>query len=149
MIQHQSTNSIGKVYNSVAYTNTFWNIHIHKAFELITVFEGSLNAKIGGMDYSLSAGESALIPPYIAHSFESNGGDVTVITVFSEHYISQFSNVFAKKQPTSFKFLLEANAKLYAFQKLLYPNNKIEEFICIEEPDEIFIKSALCVIIIT
>jgi AraC-like DNA-binding protein len=145
MIAHQPTNSIGKVYNSYAYKNTFWNNHIHKSFELVTVFSGQLNATINGIDYVLNSGESALIPPYVAHSFESSGDDYTIITVFSEYYISLFSSMFLNKQPTNFKFVLDKDSMQYIFNKLLYVENISVNMLKLDDPDEVFIKSALTV----
>ena len=142
MISHQVTNSLATVYNSYAYRNTHWQSHVHRSFELITVLTGRLRAKIQDRSYTLQAGQSALIPPYVTHSFDSDGGDESIITVFSGSYVPQFLGAFNNKCPADFAFVLSKTAKAYLFDKLLY-EQKRQGHTRLKDPQPLAVQAAL------
>lgn len=89
---HQFMNSLGNyTYNAFVYSNTFWELHFHKNYELIYVICGHLDLQINDSDYVLSQGELILIPPYAAHTLRIDESSKVWISVFSEDYILSFA----------------------------------------------------------
>ncbi len=97
MVFHQQCNSRGNYnYNAYTYTNRDWAAHFHKNFELIYVFEGSLNLCVDGVTEIMCEGDWALILSNQIHSFESLGPSRFWVAIFCEQFVTQFAGYIEK-----------------------------------------------------
>ncbi len=118
MISHQISNSSLENYEGVFYRTHDWESHLHRSFEFITVFSGSLFLKVGADEYSLASGESILIPPFAPHSIESSSDSSFFIAVFSGNYVEDVAKLFKSKYSESYKFVLSRKTHEYVTEHL-------------------------------
>lgn len=105
MIFHQPSNSMSNYsYNAVFYTDKVWDFHFHKNFELIYVLEGAVNCTINNKPYRLSAGDFGLCLPYDMHKYLPECNTHYWVLVFSEDFVSYFSNQLVGKMSDGFRF---------------------------------------------
>ena len=58
-------------------------LHTHEADELITILEGTLEARLGDDIQEVGANHTLVIPPNVPHAFKSIGpGDARIVTFF-------------------------------------------------------------------
>lgn len=93
MIFHQPSNSRGGFnFNSFIYRDTEWKQHFHKNYELIYVKCGNADIRINDEKINLTKGCAVLLFPYSVHSIKINSLSTVWIGVFSDDYISEYSN---------------------------------------------------------
>ena len=93
MIYYQAHNSLGNYnYNSFIYNGIKYMPHFHKNYELIHLLLGEMQAVVDGKAVTLKEGDSILVFPGQAHSFDVPRGSQAAVTVFSKEYISQFDS---------------------------------------------------------
>ncbi|MBQ2613896.1 MAG: helix-turn-helix domain-containing protein [Clostridia bacterium] len=92
MITHQIANSQGNYnFNAFIYTDSFWDSHFHRNYELIYTIEGKTEISINGVKDCLNEGELLLISPYTVHSLRVTPPSKAFVEVFSEDFISSFA----------------------------------------------------------
>ena len=64
--------------------------HIHQCTEIIYVIKGELKITVGDEKRVTSAGEVALIPPFVTHSFDKSENLLLWLCVFSNDLIADF-----------------------------------------------------------
>lgn len=65
--------------------------HLHRNFELLYVYHGSIRAEVDDIDYILEAGDCLLVFPHQIHSYSSEVECRTTVIVFSEDLVSAFA----------------------------------------------------------
>ena len=101
MIIHQPHNSAGGyAYNTVLYENIDYDPHFHTNFEVIYVFEGQVDAVIGGNKASLLAGDMALCLSNEIHEYKTVGSSLCWVTVFSGDFVPEFERRVKGKRVT-------------------------------------------------
>lgn len=124
MIFHQPFNSFSNYHCNIAfYTDTPWQSHFHKNFELIFVVSGSVDSTVNGLHYTLHQGDFGLCLPYDIHSYTPAQNTVYWVLVFSEDYIRYSSNQFSKKKATGFSFHCDDAVTVFFTQRLLHNAN--------------------------
>ena len=107
MILHQSGNSaVDELYNCYFYRNARWQMHYHRAYELVWVTEGELSATVEERTYLLHAGDGLLLFPYQLHAYETAAHSSSYITVFSGSYVGKFASLSSGRVPTDARFSL-------------------------------------------
>ena len=86
--------------------NLCFPMHLHRAFELIVLLDGSMTVTVDGRDYELSAGEAVLIFPNQIHSIRSQSSR-DVLVIFSPETVSAYSRRLTGYVPVSNKFRLD------------------------------------------
>lgn len=113
MILHQSVNSaVDDLYNCYFYKNAAWQLHYHRAYELVWVTDGSLEATVDGHAYRLGAGEGLFLFPYQLHSYETKTASSSYVTVFSGSHVGKFTAMTAGRVPTDARFSLSPRLSL-------------------------------------
>ena len=103
MIAHQIGNSQGNYnYNASICSNIKWIPHFHANYELIYAMEGQTEVVVGGESQILFEGELLLIPPYTVHEFSVGEASKSWIGVFSEDFITSFSQKRQSERFSSF-----------------------------------------------
>lgn len=67
--------------------NLDYPLHLHKSFELVYLEAGTMEVHIGGEEYSLQAGELAIIFPGQLHAFSSPQSNRSRLCIFSADYL--------------------------------------------------------------
>ena len=144
MISHQTTNSFCENYNGVFYHAKSWEYHLHRSFEFLTLNEGRIEIKIGSDLYSLYAGESVLIPPFVPHSIDASADSAFFIAVFSGNYAEDVARLFKSKRAESYKFTLSEKTRAYISEHL-YPgaDMTVDEGTPMPKPKKFMLKSCL------
>ncbi|MCL2248020.1 MAG: AraC family transcriptional regulator [Oscillospiraceae bacterium] len=70
--------------------NQAFPAHVHRAYELICVYEGSLNLHIDQKRYVINSGEFAFVSNYQVHSFAPIGTSKNDVLIFSPEIIEDF-----------------------------------------------------------
>lgn len=78
--------------------------HLHGSFELITVTEGALCAKIDGTAYEISVGEALLVFPNQLHELICEQSNRHFLCIFSPQLVHAYSKVFLSSFPVSSRF---------------------------------------------
>ena len=118
MISHQIGNSFVENYNGVVYRNNDWEYHLHRSFEFIIVYEGSVSLSVGGDGYELRSGECIFIPPFVPHSISSSSDSLFFIAVFSGDYAEEVAKLFKSRRADNYKFSLSENTQRYVMEHL-------------------------------
>lgn len=71
-------------------------LHLHKSFELLAVEQGAMKVHISGKNYTVRAGEMALIFPNQLHAYSSPTKSVCRLCIFSADYLP---DLIRKHQP--------------------------------------------------
>lgn len=95
--------------------------HFHSVFEYLYVLEGSFELTLDGMTETLKAGDSALMAPYLIHSF---GFDMSKpfrfwIVSFSGYYINSFIRLMENQRGCRIAFQLSPEIDAYVSANLL------------------------------
>jgi len=93
-------------------TNYCFPTHMHSAFELIVILEGSMDVTIDSKVYTLEKNEAVLIFPHQLHSLNSKESR-HVLYIFSPDLIQAFYTKVLAKTPINNKMVL--NEHLLAF----------------------------------
>jgi AraC-like DNA-binding protein len=72
--------------------------HIHKSFEYIYVYEGSLTLILENKEYEINAGQAALILPFQIHSYTTSNYSKSYLCVFSLTYAMSFYEKYKNKK---------------------------------------------------
>lgn len=107
MLFHQPSNSTGG-YNAFFYTDTMWDFHFHKNFELICVVQGKVRCTVNGQTYMLGAGEFGLCLAYEIHAYTPMPDTRYFVCVFSADYVRAFAKLTQGKQGSRFTFTCDA-----------------------------------------
>lgn len=62
-------------------------IHLHKSFELVFVWEGTLTVTVGTREHRASAGHAVLIFPGQPHAYFTENSSLITIEIFSPEYL--------------------------------------------------------------
>lgn len=75
-------------------------LHVHEVVETIMIRRGTCTLQIGQKHYTLRTGDSAVIFPFIPHSYEEMSEDISgVITIFPPDTIAEYSHIFRRSLP--------------------------------------------------
>lgn len=102
MIEHQLHNSYD-TYNAFIYTDTAYQAHFHKNYELIYIIEGAMTLCMDSSAVTLDCGEMILLSPFTVHSFEVDKATRIWVGVFAEDYISAFAKRNNQLQYSKFR----------------------------------------------
>lgn len=86
--------------------NFSFPVHLHNAFEFVTVFDGEMKITIDGKEYILTKGESVLIFPNQLHLFESKNSR-HMLCIFSPELVKAYHQKIKKSRPLNSKFTLD------------------------------------------
>lgn len=144
MISHQISNSSLENYEGVFYRTHDWESHLHRSFEFIIVFSGSLFLRVGSDEYTLFSSESILIPPFAPHSIEASADASFFIAVFSGNYAEDVAQLFKLKHAQSYKFTLSEKTREYVTAHLC-PAGLISDGgdVYLQRPKKFMLKSCL------
>lgn len=102
---HQPHNSSGNYsYNVYIYENIDWDLHFHKNYEIIHVFEGKVECNVDGRTKVLESGDFAFILSNEVHSLKSKGASRAWVGVFSEDFVQEFARYQKGKIGSDFVF---------------------------------------------
>ena len=144
MFSHQISNSIGsEIYNAYCYRNIEFVLHLHKAFELLYVIDGTVNATVGEVEYSLKKGDFLLVPPFVLHSYTAAAFSLSSVAVFSESYVPTAAKLFAESVPENYVISLPPETEKYIAKNLFFDTRPDEKPVAIEKPEIFAIKASL------
>lgn len=87
---HQPHNTFGaNIYNSVTYSDSHYEPHFHKSFEIWYCAAGKADFYADGTHGVLQSGDYMLIFPYIAHGFSVSAPSSLWVAVFSGDFIPE------------------------------------------------------------
>ncbi len=99
---HQLYNTIGDlIFNAYTYSPRNYYPHIHKGFELIYVYKGTMECTVDNKQYTISEDEYLLIFPYQIHSWKLFEDSNAYIVVFSESFVKSFVSLTAGRMGKS------------------------------------------------
>ena len=101
---HHSHNSVGNFdYKASIYKP--WSIpaHFHRNYELIYIYEGTLDIFVQGECFTLSKGDFFLIRPNSIHSFTVTEEQKAWISVFTEDNVYKFAKEYKNSQFSKFR----------------------------------------------
>ena len=76
-------------------------LHVHEVVEIVHLFSGTVTMEIDGRIRHLSPGDTAVIFPFIPHSYNSISEDVSgLVCIFPPDTISEFSGLFRTRVPS-------------------------------------------------
>lgn len=118
--------SVGTDYLQIsrsASKNFTFPLHLHQSFELVYISKGTIRVQIADEEFSVSAGQAALIFPGQLHAY-LGGTDIEKWTaIFSKDYLPELQPkhhpVFTL-QPDLFDLLTEQRENPFAVRSLLY-----------------------------
>lgn len=73
-------------------------LHLHTSFELLCVEEGEMTVTVGGLDFSVRAGECALILPGQPHAYRTGEHSLCRICIFSADHLPDLHRYAADKR---------------------------------------------------
>ena len=79
--------------------------HLHRSFELITVFSGSMTVTVDDREYCITPGEGVMIFPDRIHALESRESE-HMLVIFSPDIVRAYSAKHAEEMPVNAKFML-------------------------------------------
>lgn len=91
-------------------------IHLHHAFEFITITEGEMKVTVDNHTYTLTSGKSVIIFPNQIHSLSSEKSK-HMLCIFSPELVKAYTTVISEKTPaentfTPNRYLIEALDKI-------------------------------------
>lgn len=121
---YQEKNSVGQgFYECIRYQDFSWYPHMHRHPELIYVREGAVEAEIDGRRERIPAGSCALVLSNQVHTFESPGGSLADVCIFSEDLVPAMSREFQGKVADSAVFQCRPSVRIYAESELFCPDH--------------------------
>lgn len=119
MAFHQKQNTFGKTtFTSFCYSDTVWDNHFHRDFEIVYVISGSLECTIGTKTGILNAGELAMCLPYEIHSYIPSKNTKYHVWGFADSYVRTFAAAVSGKTADTFKFRCSDEVLRYVFSLL-------------------------------
>ena len=101
---HHSHNSVGNFdYKASIYNPRSIPVHFHRNYELIYIYEGTLDIFVYGECFTLSKGDFFLIWPNSIHSFTVTEEQKVWVSVFSEDYVYKFAKEYENTQFSKFR----------------------------------------------
>lgn len=107
-----------------------FHLHLHKSFEVVFVEEGELLVHISGNDFTVKAGECALVLPGQLHSYATPVHSLCYICIFAQDYTPDLDRycrteqkhypVFVNSVPRLWDVLESATAQIFRIKSLLY-----------------------------
>lgn len=91
--------------------------HLHHSYEILCVQSGLLVCSLSGVDYEVGPGRALLILPDQIHSYRTVGHSESVLWIFSDDWVPEFSVQLGQRQFVSPVFTMDA-APLF---ELLWP----------------------------
>lgn len=129
-MEYQVNNSIWSFHTDVKVYDDFVHpIHLHKSHEIAYVSEGRCSVRVDNTSVVMEEGEVAFILSNQPHSYETVGHSKIWVCVFSEDFITDFSEEMRHAAGETFVFsadehvrsiIEEAPLSLYRFKSLLY-----------------------------
>lgn len=120
MIFHQPLNSLSNYnYNIALYTDTIWNFHFHKNFELIYVLSGKVSCTVNNQNTILEKGDFGLCLPCDIHKYVPEKDSEYWVLVFSEDFVRFFSNQIRDKRATRFGFRCDKEVEMYVRHRII------------------------------
>lgn len=122
MAFHQAENSLTRQnYNAYIYTRSLhWPPHFHQNFEVIYIFEGRVQAVIGGKELTLLPGDFALSLSNEIHQYEPLETSVAWICTFSGDYVPVFQKTVVGKSGNTARFHCDGSTLEYLKTYLLH-----------------------------
>lgn len=78
-----------------------FDAHLHSQTELVYIRQGSCDAYIDGICYSLKTGDCLIIFPNRIHSYRKGNDDIADVLIVSPEQLDEYNLIFQKKLPTS------------------------------------------------
>lgn len=120
MIFHQPCNSLGNGnFDISVYKNINWQHHFHKNYELIYVYQGSVDCIIGKRQFILNEGEFALCLSNEIHCYSSIGESLSWVCVFSEDIVPRFTSFIKGKTGVESRFVCKREIQKFLDSTLL------------------------------
>lgn len=120
MIFHQPGNSLTDYkFDITFYTDTVWESHFHRNFELIYILKGAVNCTINSVSYRLEKGDFGLCLPYDIHKYEPEKDTLYWVLVFSEDFVRLFAKQISSKSGEGFLFKCNKAVEDYLNNQLI------------------------------
>ncbi|MBQ3084926.1 MAG: helix-turn-helix transcriptional regulator [Clostridia bacterium] len=98
-------------------------LHLHKSYELVFVEKGTMTVHIAGTDYTVQAGEMAIIFPGQLHAYSSPEHNICRLCIFSPDYLpdlkAEHHPVFSIEPDTPDR-LYKCRENRFAVKSILY-----------------------------
>ncbi|MBO4979259.1 MAG: helix-turn-helix transcriptional regulator [Clostridia bacterium] len=95
------------------YQNVYCNYHFHYQFELLLVWDGEVNVKISGKEYTLHRGDVAFSLPFEPHSYFTEESSRSICYVFAPEIVSSFYKIINQKKNHKNAFSLDPDLFRY------------------------------------
>ena len=93
--------------------------HLHHSYEFLTVQAGTLTCTLGTDTFAVHPGEALLVLPDQIHSYHTNGASQSVLWIFSDDWVPEFSAQLGQRAFADPVFRIEAAPLM----ELLWPGN--------------------------
>lgn len=122
MYRHQSKNSnASNPYEAFIFQNINMTPHFHRNYELIYVFDGTVELTTDGRSTLLSPGDFALTLSNEAHGYKSIGSSRCWFGIFSPDYVPQFHATVKGKTAADCRFQCDESLLPYLRENLIFP----------------------------
>jgi len=132
MLIHQNYNSVGnEVYKINVFKNANFELHLHKCYEFVYLFQGSTVFFVNKKEYVLRQGESILLTPYQIHRSQDSQNALILVITFPSAYVNQFTMLISDKVAKSPVFTLPPETRDYVLFALFgdfKPQDRIRKF---------------------
>ena len=117
---YQDKNSVGNYrFQCLKYINFRYTSHLHKHIEVVYVESGALEVVCGKTTEIMRAGDFALIPPNMVHSYSPIDANVCYVCVFSVDLVAKFYKELSRGVGGKSVFHCDDITENYVLQKLL------------------------------
>ena len=82
-------------------------LHINPELEVVFVKDGSVSVNVGSDEFTVSANEFTIIPPYRIHGFKPSENTDAIVYMFTNSMASEFYSLCKNKEATTPVFLLD------------------------------------------
>ena len=93
--------------------------HLHHSYEFLTVQAGTLTCTLETDTFEIHPGEALLVLPDQIHSYHTNGASQSVLWIFSDDWVPEFSAQLGQRAFADPVFRIEAAPLM----ELLWPGN--------------------------
>lgn len=93
--------------------------HLHHSYEFLTVQAGTLTCTLETDTFEIHPGEALLVLPDQIHSYHTNGASQSVLWIFSDDWVPEFSAQLGQRAFVDPVFRIEAAPLM----ELLWPGN--------------------------
>lgn len=82
--------------------------HLHHSYEFLTVQAGTLSCTLETDTFEIHPGEALLVLPDQIHSYHTNGASQSVLWIFSDDWVPEFSAQLGQRAFANPVFRIEA-----------------------------------------